>query len=464
MVVRVMDKRAEFTDEASFDWDELLICIESKEVVPVIGREVMVVSVDGGDIPFEQYLARRLAERLRMGVDRLDDRAGLNAVAMAYLDQGGERRKIYPRLKAILDEAPLPVPEQLKKLAAIDDFQLYVSLSFDSLLYDALNQVRFHGEPRTGRLVYSTNREVEDLPCRVETLGAPFVYQVFGQVSSTADYAVTDEDVLEFTHSLQSEKHPARLFDELRQRHLLFIGCGFQNWLERFVVRTISNNRLLTQETYGFVADNRVREDKDLTLFLKHYKTEVFLGGSATAFVDMLYERWREQREKTLKPSPGVSEPPPMASDAVFLSFTSTDREAVRNMQTALNAAGIDVWLDERSLHPGVAWDNEIKANVKRCAFFLPFISRNAQARLEGYFRAEWKWAIARAESMDDSLRFVQPIIIDDIPDNADRIPAYFWTRQAVRFPDGKPMPDFVEALVQAIRNRRVVQAGYAAQ
>jgi hypothetical protein len=133
-------------------------------------------------------------------------------------------------------------------------------------------------------------------------------------------------------------------------------------------------------------------------------------------------------------------------------------------MQAPLNAAGIDVWFDERSLQPGVAWDNEIKANIRRCAFFLPFISRHAQERLEGYFRAEWKWAIARAETMDDSLRFIQPIIIDDIPDNAERIPPYFWTRQAVRFPDGRPTPDFVEALKQAIRNRRLVQAGYAAQ
>lgn len=459
-----MDTIAELRDSASFDWEELLICIEDKRVVPVIGRDVMVLSIDGEDIPFEQYLVWRLAERLGVRADRLGARPDLNAVAMAYLDQGGERRKIYLRLKAIVGEAPLPIPEQLKKLAEIDDFQLYVSLSFDSLLYDALNQVRFHGEPRTGRLIYSTNREVEDLPTRVEALGAPYVYQVFGEVGSTADYAVTDEDVLEFTHSLQSEKHPARLFDELRQRHLLFIGCGFQNWLERFVVRTISNNRLLTRETYGFVADDRVIEDADLTLFLKHYKTEVFLSGRATEFVDTLYDRWRERREKKLKPPPPGLSLPPMASEAVFLSFASADREAVRNMQAALDAAGIDVWFDESDLHPGDAWDNEIKTNIKRCAFFLPFISRHAQARLEGYFRAEWNWAIARSEGIDDSLRFIQPIIIDDIPDNADRIPDYFWTRQAVRFPDGKPTPDFVDALVQAIRNRRLVQDGYAAR
>jgi hypothetical protein len=145
-----------------------------------------------------------------------------------------------------------------------------------------------------------------------------------------------------------------------------------------------------------------------------------------------------------------------MRPGAVFLSYASEDVIAARNLKDALTKAGLDVWFDKKRLTPGTAWDAEIQRNIRRCSFFIPLISRNAQARREGYFRKEWRWAIERSEGMDESLKFLYPVIIDDTPEMAESIPRGFWRWQGARFSEGKPSEEFISELVQEYRERQL--------
>ena len=83
-------------DNQSFDWEELLICISDKRVIPVVGKELLVVEVDGNEVLLESFLARRLAEELGLPQDELAADAELNDVAMLLYDHRGEgeRRKL----------------------------------------------------------------------------------------------------------------------------------------------------------------------------------------------------------------------------------------------------------------------------------------------------------------------------------------------------------------------------------
>ena len=83
-------------------------------------------------------------------------------------------------------------------------------------------------------------------------------------------------------------------------------------------------------------------------------------------------------------------------SHAVFLSYASQDAEAAQKICEALRAAGIEVFLDQSELRGGDAWDQKIRHEIHDCALFIPIISQHTQARLEGYFRREWKLAIER--------------------------------------------------------------------
>lgn len=52
--------------------------------------------------------------------------------------------------------------------------------------------------------------------------------------------------------------------------------------------------------------------------------------------------------------------------------------------------AGIEVWFDRSELRGGDARDTAIRKQIKACTLFIPVISANAHARIEGYFRLEW--------------------------------------------------------------------------
>ena len=448
------------SQQPSFNWDDLMDCIADKRVIPVVGKELLYVSVDGDEVLLETWLTKRLAEVLKIDVSQLAKGYGLNEITLKHLEEGGQPRQIYSRLNSIMRKQSLSAPAPLDKLARITDFKLYISLTFDSLMKQAIDQARFHGEGLTQSLIYSTNREFDDLPSEISSLDEPYIYHLFGQLSSAADYAVSDEDYLEFTHHLQSSSYrPQKLFDELREHHLLFIGCGFQNWLERFLVRTVSNNRLLTRPTYGFVADGHARQDASLTIFLKHYQTEVYPSGNAKIFVDELYQRWMEENPVQ---SPdggdkqGENKAVRMEPGSVFISYASEDRAAALHIKTALDQAGIDVWFDKSALKPGNDWNREIRANIRHCSFFIPLISRQAAARLEGYFRKEWKWAVSRDEGIDASRNFIRPVIIDDTTESVKGIPEHFWERHASQFTDGIPTQDFVDQLKMELRELRL--------
>ena len=98
------------------------------------------------------------------------------------------------------------------------------------------------------------------------------------------------------------------------------------------------------------------------------------------------------------------------AYNAVFLSYASQDAEAVLRIAEVLRAKGVEVWFDKNELVGGDAWDAKIRGQIAACALFVPIISSNTQARLEGYFRIEWKLAAQRIANTPRSLRVLQRI------------------------------------------------------
>ena len=87
-----------------FDWDELLLLVEDRKVVPVIGRELLMLPDDYGGVPLEQYLANRLAEELPVSPAELSPNPDINEVSVAYLRDAGvkaetRKRQIQKRLE-----------------------------------------------------------------------------------------------------------------------------------------------------------------------------------------------------------------------------------------------------------------------------------------------------------------------------------------------------------------------------
>jgi len=147
-----------------------------------------------------------------------------------------------------------------------------------------------------------------------------------------------------------------------------------------------------------------------------------------------------------------------LSNKAVFLSYASQDTGAAKRLCDALRAAGIEVWFDQSELRGGDSWDQKIRKQIKECALFVPIISQHTQERLEGYFRREWRLAIERMHDMDDDLPFLVPVVVDDTPDAAARVPERFRERQWTRLPGGEANAAFAGRLAALLGGAEVAR------
>src|SRR5438309_1670223 len=100
-------------------WEELLAYIEEERVIPIVGPASSTVVLEGRSISLETYVAEQLASRLALPPDALPLAPTLNEVVSYYLHRGGRREALYPRIRCIVQEAPLAPPQVLRQLAEI---------------------------------------------------------------------------------------------------------------------------------------------------------------------------------------------------------------------------------------------------------------------------------------------------------------------------------------------------------
>jgi hypothetical protein len=464
-------------EDLTYFWEDLLQFVAERSVIPVVGQELLTVPIDGERRSLDCYLAQKLAARLRVPSTELPAGFTINQVACRFLQQPGNRREdLYRRMNSILGELaqqPPPTPVVLKKLAEISHFQFFITTSIDFLLEKAINDVRFSGQPDTDVYTYSLN-DCRDIPYELKRFSKPAVFHLLGRYSAQPNYALTEEDTLEFMHSLQSEtRRPRLLFDELKNCHLLLLGASYSNWLSRFFLRILRNERLtLPKGTDSYIADAVINQDVSLSYFYSSplsYGTKVFSDGSAEQFVDELHSRWcamnpnpedNPQLQAMVQPGEPIeaaadrrAEPmieTQMVEGAVFLSYASEDIERVRVVKTALEKAGLSVWFDKKYLAAGDNYDLKIQRCIRKCSLFIPFISRNTEKRGEGFFRREWFYAVDRARNIDPSIPFILPVVVDDtsfydslVPESFDRL---HWSYI------GNDPTDFIESCVKYFR------------
>ena len=440
-------------------WDDLLSFIEERRVIPIVGPELLMVATERGPRLLYEWAAERLAARLNVSVAELPQPCTLNDVVCLFLATRGRREEAYVRLRSIIKDATFAAPAALRRLAAITDFDLFVTTTADSLLETAINLERYGGAASTDVLSYSPNRVV-DLPTERDRLQRPLVYHLFGKLAASPTYVISDEDLLEFICALQSEHLvPEKLFHELEHNHLLFIGSNFTNWLARLFLRMAKRQRLSDPRDVGEVlADDHSSQDDRLVAFLQQVsvRTRIFVG--AERFVEELHGRWqaRGRPAGAAASAPARFLPPAreMPDNAAFISYARDDLAAVQQLKAGLEAAGITTWFDMDRLEGGDDYDRKIQQNIQRCSYFIPVVSATTQRRLEGYFRREWSYAIDRSRNMADGALFILPVSIDGTTAAGALVPDKFKALHFTQLPGGQVLPEFAARLADFMRAR----------
>lgn len=447
-------------------WDDLLGHLSEGLLVPVVGPDLSIVSDGGREVTLSRLLGERLAARYKVAV-AWGDPGSLDDAVRAVLASAG--RDKLERLYRVVNDAmhevdPAPSPA-LRQLASITDLHLFISTTFDSMLARAIDMERFGGQAVTQEFWFAPNQSTD---AQQSNARAPsqdtVVFKLFGEASSVPQYAIHEEDTLEWLHALLSETAhlPEWVQHQIKERPLLLIGCQLPDWIGRFLVRMASTNRLSLGNKQFFLVGSRLAESSALATFFHTYCSPTCIqvvDQDPRAFVAELVQRWQARRG-TAKDAPVVAASAVANTNgSIFISYVREDIDAARCLAAAITAIGGDVWLDERRLQPGDRWEQEILSSVRRgVRLFLPLISRQTEAREEGYVFKEWSEAAERAKGIP-SRRFIVPIVIDadykGDPSGYRTVPEAFRALHFGHAPLGAPTAPLLEALAQEIRAMR---------
>jgi hypothetical protein len=352
------------------DWDLLITDIEQHNVVPVIGPDLLIKGADRSQTLYE-HIVNTVTQQLGIDRKRLPSTCSLLDLC-GYID--ARTRTTLEVIRRAMANWPLPAP--LAQLAAISGFDLYVSTTFDSLLYDAVKGARAGAEAR----IYGLKRPPSEADIISYRFPFPIIFQIFGLMDGTADCAVSEEEILQFTQRLQDPNYrPIRIFDLLARRNLLFLGCGFPGWLGRFFRRVLKVSGDLRDQ--GLFAHSAFAADPGYVLFLERQGAKLWVNDAGVNFVAELERRWRKKHPADESPS-------------VFISYAREDVADARLLADLLQQAGISVWFDRTDLRSGEIWNDEIANAIHTSRVFIPLISRSSErATKERFVHREWNLA-----------------------------------------------------------------------
>ncbi|WP_067897323.1 toll/interleukin-1 receptor domain-containing protein [Nocardia vaccinii] len=451
-------------------WDDLLDHIREQVLIPVVGPELTTVNADGTEQTLTTLIGQCLVDQYELSLPPGTTTMG-EAVAAILRQHPGDRAEVLDELYRIINRTIKeldPAPgDALRNLAAITDLRLFVSTTPDRLLAQALNQVRSHGLPPTREVPFSLNLSTNQHDRNDQAAGPAetVVLSLFGQAASTPQYAIHEEDKLEWLHALLSNaaRLPGWLAEPLKSQPMLFVGCEIPDWHARFLLRMESPTRLsLQSKQFFFVCSSG---EPSLSDFFTTYcrRTQIRqLQMKPAAFAAELRRRWEESTPRRGTSSDAISPPAPH-TPAIFISYSHEDIYAARRLCEAIKRLGGDPWLDERRLNPGDVWEQEILTAIRRTVgLFIPVISANTELKSQAYVFKEWYEAVDQSHSILGR-HFIVPVVVDNDyqgnPSRYKRIPPGFSDLQFGRAPGGDPDTALLEMLKEEIRAMRSAEA-----
>lgn len=450
-------------------WKDLLLYIKAGRVIPVVGPELVTVLLDGAEVPLSHWLARRLAQEHGLPLAGLPDGFDLNQLVQRHFRRKTERNKLCTQIDELLAEAQLAPDCPLLALAEISGLDLFVSLTFDGLLAAAIARARPGAAPLQVAYAHNAESTAGDLPAPRKDLGRPLVFNLLGRASPVPDFALCEDDLLEFVRALQDkQRQPKKLLDALKESHLLILGCGYGDWLARFFLRTLRDVEFWQfRNSSDYLVGGAAGSDPDLRRFLHDFSEEsVAVDMQAGRFLQELARRWRLDQEKAAAAVPSgsaQSAPPfpagPSASGEdgkVFVSFASEDFAAAQSLAAGLAAAGLDVWFEREQLGPGADLPTRIELGIQRCAVFVPVISArslNPDIQESWYWR-EWNAADYRARGFAPDAAFIVPVVVDGTsPDlSATQLHESFKRKLGAVLPGGMVTQAFTDSLTDLVQ------------
>ncbi|NNE75624.1 MAG: toll/interleukin-1 receptor domain-containing protein, partial [Pricia sp.] len=362
----------------SFNWRSFIYNINNNGVVPVIGNDLSMVrflkedltrlgmsnsfiesGVDEGDsVTFNlyDYLASRLWDIYGVGEPPIVytiDKVVLQLHKQHVLDND-INNAIKNEVSNLTDEQIFLEP--FRKLAEITGFDTILTVNPDNFLERAFEAAEI---PVNESVNYSIPLPALDQN-KKQDRALVSIYNLMGNIQGY-NFALTEEQSLEYLHMLQKGEDTIckDLFDAIKDKAILLIGCSFPDWFMRFFIRIIAKERFKNGIKTKYVACDHTLQDIELSYFLEHNATKVIRIAGPTVtkegltdgdkvyrdsieFIDEMHRVWKEYRGDVVDRI--------RFKEKVFLSYSWDDKSVVERLKNEFEKNGISVFFDDDAL------------------------------------------------------------------------------------------------------------------
>ncbi|MDB5192719.1 MAG: toll/interleukin receptor protein [Segetibacter sp.] len=423
---------------SKISWDVLMEKIAEGSVIPIIGNEMFKLKEQ--EVTVDNFLKRQLEKEN----DIQENSTNTLSETISYLmQQGQDIDTIISSLKRMAGKIDAHFPA-LHKLLQIEKLNFFTNTTvYSTLIEKQILKSKGQSAKAIDFSICSTFEDCED----IETLSSPVIFNVFGSFKSV-DPALRDEEMLEFTTSFKERMlvNAPDILNAFKNKTLLFLGCSQPDWLIRFFLRVISNERMndwVKRRNKIIVVNDASNHRQKQYEFFKNYNAKTY-EGNTKEFIDELTDNWNLINPTTVKPK------------VIFLSYTHKDAAAVENVKQALmQVSNLTCWYDKERLRAGDNYEDDIIDNIRNADLFIPLISKNCLVQEDRYVLKEWLRATdtyryrLKGGKAD---KYLMPIVIDNTDLDNKIIKDYYKDLSIEPVPEGKMDNAFIDRVKEILK------------
>lgn len=386
-------------------WNKLIEQIRKRNVIPVIGGDVM--KIDG--VTISEYFASEIATQVFNIQEHI---SSFNELITNRLCTKPELIKIL--VSEMVDEIPemYKVSNLIQELLEIKYFNFVITTSFDPIVENTMRKI--HKENLRVLGFYNSPENNEDISGLYDTI-SPTLYYLFGKACRDKDFVLSDRDLLRFTKSWllpldSSDKaKPKNLSMTLANKYLLVLGNNWQEWFFRFFWYALKDEYLLDSNGQKIGMETLEESNDNIIEFLNKSN----ITPKVTDIKDFIYELKKRIAIAESKDNEEAKFDVPQKNYDVFISYSRADRMIVEKLYDALTTKGVKVWYDRNSLGLGDEFMNEIRNAIRTCKLFVPILTKNIinQADKEHIYRLEWHWAVEHKMLISSAIHYLVPFV-----------------------------------------------------
>ena len=392
-----------------FDEYDFVEKVYSSEYVLVVGSSVILdrrqpeFSGCNGDV--NKYIIDQINADRRAVRHDFQDHTSFDEVYRGTSPSEGD--PIYDLLADEIEYTVDDMSEELVALLRSKLFRFVLTTTVDGYMETLMRSI--WGESLEVVSIYDSISDFQTKVRHAHLHNTPILVYVFGRVQkgkkNKKHFVKTDNDaikVIERWIKVGSADNP--FWDMLKDKHILSLGCKFDDWYFRFFWHYILKGDLEFRgdgdsKCHRIAAsfDSSDRSDKqlknhfshlgvcldcgDIWEFMSHLHGVLLPKDSSSPFFDKVI------KEK-------------LSRGQIFISYKSKDFHVVLNLFCRLNKEdeNFNIWFDYDRLMGGDPYDDVIRTAISEADLFLPILSENIVndlncSKLDEYYQKEWRWA-----------------------------------------------------------------------